>query len=148
MILDLLENLEKYISLNPLFEEVLSFIQSTNLDELENGKHLIKGEELFVNVQEAKGKTIDEAVLETHQKMIDIQIPLSGDESFGYLPCSELPEMEYNESKDMTLYPGVPSQSMITCKKGMFVIFFPFEGHAPCISSQNEFKKLIFKVKS
>ena len=148
MIIDLLDNFEKYISLNPLFKEVLTFVQSTNLNELETGKHLIKGEDLFVNVQEAKGKTPDEAVLETHQKMIDIQIPISGDESFGYLPCSELPEMEYNEFNDMTLYPGVPSRDIITCKKGMFVIFFPLEGHAPCISAQTEFKKMIFKVKS
>ena len=36
-------------------------------------------------------RVTDEAVLETHRKMIDIQIPLSGDETYGYTPAANLP---------------------------------------------------------
>ena len=91
MIIDTLENLGKYISLNPLFKDVVDFINSNDLNSLEAGKHYINGSDLFVNIQLAKGKTKDTALLETHKKMIDIQIPLSTSETFGYTPLCDLP---------------------------------------------------------
>lgn len=76
MIVDTLENLEKYVSLNPLFAEVVKFLKENDLNELEDGKHSIVGSDLFVNITTAHGKTVDEAVFETHKNMIDIQISL------------------------------------------------------------------------
>ena len=98
MVIDTLENLEKYASLNPLFKDVVEFIKANDLNTLEAGKHEIKGADLFVNVQVAKGKDKAAAVLETHKKMIDIQIPLSTSETYGYTPLCRLPEAEYNKS--------------------------------------------------
>ena len=147
MIIDTLENFENYIQLNPLFEKVAQFLKENDLNQLEVGKHLIAGEDLFVNIQLAKGKTEEEAVQETHKVMADIQIPLSGCETYGYIPACMLPEGEYNEDKDITKFPGVSSQSYVTCTQGMFAIFFPQDGHAPCITDKPELKKAIFKVK-
>lgn len=145
MVIDTLENLEKYVSLNPLFKDVVDFIKSNKLDFIETGKHQIKGADLFVNIQMANGRTKEEAVLETHKKMIDIQIPLSGPETFGYTPLCDLPEAEYNEEKDITKYTG-EADTYVTCKPGEFAIFFPQDGHAPCISDEDVIKKAIFKV--
>lgn len=145
MVIDTLENLEKYVSLNPLFKDVVDFIKSNDLDSLATGKHEIKGANLFVNIQIAKGKTKDAAVLETHKKMIDIQIPLSAEETYGYTPLCDLPETEYNAEKDVTKYAGL-ADTYVTCKPGEFAIFFPQDGHAPCISDKSEIKKAIFKV--
>ena len=39
-------------------------------------------------------------MLETHRKMIDIQIPLDNDETYGYTPLADLPEVEYNERSE------------------------------------------------
>jgi len=147
MIIDTLENFEKYLSVNPLFEKVAQFLSENDLNQLEEGKHFICGDDLFVNIQKAKGKTPEEAVQETHRVMADIQIPLSGNETYGYIPACMLPEGEYNEAKDITKFPGAASQSFVTCTPGMFAIFFPQDGHAPCISDQAELKKAIFKVK-
>ena len=145
MVIDTLENLEKYASLNPLFKDVVEFIKANNLNTLEAGKHEIKGADLFVNVQVAKGKDKAAAVLETHKKMIDIQIPLSTSETYGYTPLCRLPEAEYNEAKDITKYEGL-ADTYVTCRPGEFAIFFPQDGHAPCISDESEIKKAIFKV--
>ncbi len=147
MIIDTLNNFEKYISINPLFEEVAKFMLENDLATLEEGKYEIKGKDLFVNVTTAKGRTKEEAVLETHNVMLDIQIPLSCDETFGYTPREDLPEAEYNEAKDITKIPGLASQSYVTCRPGMFAVFFPQDGHAPCIAPQ-DIKKVIFKVKA
>lgn len=147
MIIDTLDNFGKYVALNPLFAEVEKFMQENNLEALEDGKYPIKDKDLFVNITTAKGKEPEEAVLETHRKMIDIQIPLDGDETYGYTPLSDLPEAEYNAEKDITKYEEM-AQSFIDCKPGMFAIFFPQDGHAPCISLAPEIKKAIFKVKA
>lgn len=145
MIIDTLDNLAKYVSLNPLFNDVVEFLKNNDLDKLEAGKTMIKGTDLFVNIQEAKGKTKEVALLETHKKMIDIQIPLSTSETFGYTPLCDLPEAEYNAEKDITKYEGL-AETYVTCKPGEFAIFFPQDGHAPCISDEPTIKKAIFKV--
>ena len=147
MIIDTLENLSKYVSLNPLFADVVAFLKSNNLQTMESGKYPIKDKDLFMNLQVAKGRSKEAAVLETHIEMIDIQIPLSCEETFGYTPLCDLPNFEYNAEKDITKYGDTKSQTFFTVKPGQFVIFFPQDGHAPCISDNAEIKKAIFKVK-
>lgn len=147
MIIDTLDNLEKYVSLNPLFAEVVEFLKANDLEELEDGKHAIKGADLFVNITTAHGKSADEAVFETHKNMLDIQIPLDNEETYGYLPLEKLPEAEYNEVKDVTKYPGAVASAYVTCQPGEFAIFFPQDGHQPCIG-QGDIHKAIFKVKA
>ena len=148
MIIDTLQNFEKYISINPLFDAVAEFLKNHPLDNLETGKHPILNEDLFVNIQIAQGKIQSEAVLETHRVMADIQIPLSGEETYGYTPAMDLPDAEYDEVNDLTKYPGEKPQSYVTCRPGMFAIFFPQDGHAPCITMAPEIRKAIFKVKA
>ncbi len=147
MVLDTIENLEKYVGMNPLFADVVKFIKENNLLALEEGKHYIKDKDLFVNITTAKGKTKEEAVMETHKNMLDIQIPLDAEETYGYIPLEEMPDAEYNAEKDVTKYPGLMGTSYVTCRPGMMAIFFPQDGHAPCIATQ-PVKKAIFKVKA
>ena len=148
MIIDKLENLKNYASVNPLFPKVVEFLQQNDLNALEAGKHEIVGKDLFVNIQMAKGRTPAEATIETHDKMIDIQIPLSGEETFGYTQRDQLPKAEYNAEKDITKIPDLAADSYVTCQPGMMAIFFPQDGHAPCITGFPEIKKAIFKVKA
>lgn len=148
MIIDTLENLKNYESLNPLFKDVVEFIENNDLAALEEGKHYIKDKDLFVNITTAKGRTREAAVIETHNRMIDIQIPLDVAETFGYTVREDLPCAEYNEEKDITKLPGVIADSYVTCRPGMFALFFPQDGHAPCISENAEIRKAIFKVKA
>jgi len=148
MVIDTLDNLAKYEAMNPLFKDVVEFINNNDLNALEAGKHEIKGKDLFVNITTAKGRTPDAAVLETHRNMIDIQIPLDAPETFGYTPLCRLPETPYNAEKDITKYGDLMAESFVDCQPGMFAIFFPQDGHAPCISMVPEIKKAIFKVKA
>ena len=146
MIIDRLENLSNYVSLNPLFADVVEFLKDHDLQTMEVGKYLIKDKDLFLNLTIAKGRAKEVAVLETHIEMIDIQIPLSCEESFGFTPLSDLPKLAYNAEKDVTLYGDLSAQTYLTLKPGQMAIFFPQDGHAPCISDHAEIKKAIFKV--
>lgn len=144
MIIDTLENLDKYATTNPLFAKAVEFLKSNNLEELPLGRTVLAGDDLFVNVVETPAKSKEEAKLETHKRMIDIQIPLTAVETMGYAPLCDLPETTYNETDDISFYPTEPQQ-YLTVKPGMFVVFFPQDGHAPAISP-TPFRKIIVKV--
>ena len=148
MIIDTLENLGKYATLNPLFADVVEFLNNNDLQTMEAGKYPIKDKDLFMNLQVAKQRTKETAVLETHINMIDIQIPVTCAETFGYTPLCDLPDYEYNAEKDITKYGDTKAQTYVTVNPGQFAIFFPQDGHAPCILEQVEVKKAIFKVKA
>lgn len=147
MVIDTLDKLEMYASLNPLFPKIIEFLKENDLKTLEPGKHVIEGKDLFVNILNTPGKTKETATMETHKNMLDIQIPINVDETFGYTPLERLPEAEYNAEKDCTKYPGTPGESFVTCKPGMMAIFWPQDGHQPCISEAENIHKAVFKVK-
>lgn len=147
MVVDRLENLKKYASLNPLFAQAMDFLAETDLNALEVGKIELKGKDLVVNIAQTAPKTKEEAKLETHNEFIDIQIPLSGTEIMGYTAAKDcLPaDAPYNAEKDLTFFEGL-AEDYITVKPGMFAIFFPQDGHAPGITPTGV-KKVIVKVK-
>jgi len=149
MIIDRLENLGKYVAMNPLFADVVEFLKGHDLNAMETGKYPIKDKDLFLNLTVAKGRAREDATLETHIEMIDIQIPLSCEETFGYTPQADLdlPGFEYNAEKDITKYGDTMAQTYVTLRPGQMAIFFPQDGHAPCIANEPEIKKAIFKVK-
>lgn len=148
MIIDTLDNLNKYAALNPLFADVIEFLNSHDIQTLEAGKYPIKDKDLFMNLQVAAGRSKEAAFLETHIEMIDIQIPISCAETFGYTPLCDLPDFEYNAEKDITKYGDTKPQTYVTVNPGQFAIFFPQDGHAPCITDEPEIRKAIFKVKA
>ena len=123
MIIDRLENIEKYASLNPLFKQAIDFLKAHDLNALEIGKIELQGK-------------------------IDIQIPLSGNETMGYTAAADCyPQTAtYNAEKDITFFDGL-AESYFTVKPGMFAIFFPQDGHAPGITPDGV-KKIIVKVKA
>ena len=148
MIIDTISNLYKYVGLNPLFADVVEFLKKNDLNTMEEGKHPILGDRLFVNITTTKARSEEEAILETHVEMVDIQLPLDADETYGYTPLQCLPESEYDAEKDISFYGDTKPQTYVTCQPGQMVIFFPQDGHAPCISEKPVIKKAIFKVKA
>jgi YhcH/YjgK/YiaL family protein len=148
MIIDTISNLYKYVGLNPLFADVVEFLKKNDLNTMEEGKHPILGDRLFVNITTTKARSEGEAILETHVEMVDIQLPLDADETYGYTPLKCLPESEYDAEKDISFYGDTKPQTYVTCQPGQMVIFFPQDGHAPCISEKPVIKKAIFKVKA
>ena len=50
MVIDTIDNLSKYVGLNPLFADVVAFLKANDLSKMEEGKHPIQGTDLFVNV--------------------------------------------------------------------------------------------------
>lgn len=132
---------------NPNYIKALEYMAGTDLSSLENGKHVIDGDKLFVNIVDSQLKTPEQARLEVHDKYIDIQVPLSKDESFGVKPRSECREAdgEFNAEKDILFYKDKDWET-VTVKAGEKIVFDPEIAHAPLIG-EGTIHKAIFKVK-
>lgn len=138
---------EKLLATNPYYAKAKEFIENNDLNALPLGKHLIDGEDLFVNVVDCQMKTKEEARLEVHDAYIDIQIPLSKGENYGVKPrsgCTQ-PEGEMDNEKDILFYAD-KVENVITAEAGEIVTFAPETAHAPLIG-EGMIHKVIFKVR-
>jgi YhcH/YjgK/YiaL family protein len=146
MIHDLLENSARFESLNPRFKQAFDFLKTTDLANLPLGILEIDGKNLYANVQEIEGKTSDSARMETHEKYIDIQVPISGIEKMGWIARKNLKQTvdKYNPEKDMALYDD-KTTNIIWVQPSEFVVFFPEDGHQPGMG-EGKWKKIILKV--
>ncbi len=147
MIIDTLDNADKYLSLHPRFAKAFEFIKSQNLEKIEPGKFEIDGKDLHAAVSLKDGVTRETAKAEAHNNYIDIQVCATGKEELGWKPRSKSvsPKEEYNIEKDVTFF----SDSMDTyfeLAAGQFAIFYPEDVHAPMIG-EGPVKKLVVKVK-
>lgn len=145
MIIDRIENIEKYGFLCPRFRQVTAFLKSNDLNAMPNGHHVIDGDDLFVNIVDSQPKARKDAKLETHNEMIDIQILLEGEEQHLYAPREILSEVPYDEANDISFYEEC-SNNAIDLRPGLAVIYFPEDAHAPAICDKT-IRKAIFKVR-
>ena len=149
MIIDTLNNSDKYVSLHPLFAKAFEYLKSQNLAALEDGKYEIDGDNLKVIVTNKNGMTAAEsaAKFECHNKNIDIQVCIKGVEQIGWKPRGDCRDQkgEYNPEKDVLFYNDAPDMHF-QLKDGQFVIFYPEDVHAPMIG-EGPIKKLVVKVK-
>lgn len=146
MIISPLSKAEKYYSLHPSFTKAFEFLQRPDLSFLAAGTYEIDGKNVFCILQEAKGRSRDEAKLEAHKKYIDIQYIVSGDETMGWKPtadCKEVAE-EYSIEKDIMFFNDVPDE-WNKVPAGSFTIFFPKDAHAPLVGNDT-IKKAVVKI--
>jgi YhcH/YjgK/YiaL family protein len=148
MIIDTLANGGKYAALHPNFKIAFDYLLTTDLAALEVGKFEI-ADGLKAIVSDNEGKTADVAAekFECHNKNIDIQVCIRGNETIGWKPRTDCtaPKGEYNDEKDVLFYADAPDMHF-DLKGGQFVIFFPEDVHAPMIG-EGLIKKLVFKVR-
>ena len=145
MIIDRIENIEKYSFLCDRFRQVADFLKANNLNEMPNGCHVIDADNLFVNIVNSQPKSRKDAKLETHDRMIDIQILLSGEEQHLFCLRKELSEAPYDETNDISFYEE-QTDNAIDLRPGLAVIYFPEDAHAPAICDK-VIRKAIFKVR-
>jgi len=149
MIIDSLDNAQKYFAVHPGFEKAFAYINGIDLAAAEPGKHDIEGDSLRAIFSSKEGMSAAESILkfECHNKHIDIQLCIKGKETIGWKPRSSCRAQkgEYNPDKDVLFYNDAPD-TYFGLTDGQFVIFFPEDVHAPMIGEE-EIKKLVIKVK-
>lgn len=133
--------------MNKYYEEAMRFMMENDLNAMENGKHVIDGDNLWVNIVENDLRALEDAKLEAHDKYIDIQIPLSGPETFGVKDRSECckPIGEMDRKNDIIFFDD-EIEEVLEAGVGQVVTFEPCDAHAPLIG-EGRIRKAIFKVR-
>lgn len=146
MILDSIDNAERYLSLLPAMRSIAAYVEANDIASLAEGRHDIDGDRLYVNVAYTDLRPLSQAALEVHNRYIDVQLVVEGEESFGWRQRSECcnAEGEFDAERDILFYRDTP-QTVYRLHAGQFTIFFPEDAHAPLIG-EGRVRKLIFKV--
>lgn len=137
-------------ALSPVIQRGLKFLTDTNLYELALGRHDIDGDNMFAQVSEYLTVPKENKCPEAHQKYIDIQCLVYGQEKVGV--CLLSPEYEVVEDKlaerDIIFYGAVGDEVDVTLTPDSYAIFFPADVHRPgYISTQvDRVKKVIVKI--
>jgi len=147
MVIDRLENFEKYLSLGPRISKALSYLKENDFSQFKAGEYDIDGRDIYAIVCDYALKPVSEGSLEGHRKYVDIQLLAQGGEKIGFVPRTDQDVLkEYDPEADYAFYSG--TSSLIRFEQGMFGIFFPDDLHMPGIGSPDEkVRKVVIKVR-
>lgn len=152
MIFDRLEMLLKQIKGNAnesVFEKLNQFLES-DLEQRKPGRYEIEGDSIFAFVSEYETKVLEDTIIESHQRYIDIQLLVSGEERLDCFTGSSLEvKTPYNKQDDAAFYyrpEQVPASVILT--PGVFVLFYPADLHSPQIAVKKSMpvKKVVVKI--
>lgn len=146
MIISTISQSYRYVGLHPLFNQLFDYINKTELSRLKPGRYDIAKEKLFAIVEHVPAREKEAAKLEVHQRYIDLQLVLQGDETMGWKPLADCqnPMAEYSKERDIRFFHDLPA-SYLFVPPGHFCIFFPEDAHAPLVG-RGEIRKVIFKI--
>ena len=134
MIIDSIENIERYLPLGNGLREAVDFLRREEIHTLPPGWHEVVPDSMRASVSNGPGRKRRGSRLETHRQHIDLQLILSGTDRMGWKPRStcRTPPGEYDETADVEFYDDEPDL-WFKLQPGMFVIFFPEDAHMPQI---------------
>lgn len=147
MVLDVLQQWERYTALHPALARAFDFLRDTDLASLAPGRHEIDGDALYVSIDHVDGRGRDGARLECHRAHIDVQVTIDGDEQIGWRPLAECRTADgaFDSARDVGFYSDRPDTWLIV-PRGTFAIFFPDDGHAP-LAGSGAVRKAIVKIR-
>ncbi len=147
MIYDKLSNLKLYKGMNPNLDTAIDYITSHDLNELPLGKTVVDGDNVYINVMDAKAFPVEERAYEVHKKYMDIQIDLAGVERIDTGDYTTMEMDDYNEEKDVA---KATAKDLAECLigPGNFIICMTGEPHKPNIAvcEDTVLKKAVCKV--
>ncbi len=138
--------------LHPVLDEAIRVLETTDFSNLSLGKHELKGNRMFMNIQEYDTKDVSEMMYEKHAAHIDVQYVISGDETIHWAASDDgrLPDDDRLESDDFALYQGLQPTGSVHMTEGTYLILFPGELHQPCVSPNpgRPVRKVVIKIRA
>lgn len=152
MILGNIEQLELVPYLPKELKEAIEFIRTEVHAQTPNDHYEIDGDDVFFMVSENEPRDLKTAQPEFHERYIDIQIVLEGEELFGICFQSGKEEQKLEdrlETDDIAFIKTPANEVTVLLRAGDFAIFYPNELHKPLgqtSSSTGLIKKVVVKV--
>ena len=147
MVIDVLEQADRYVHLHPSFGRAFEFLRTTDLATLAPGRHEIDGDAVYVSIDHVPGRGREGARLESHRAHIDIQLTIAGEEQIGWRPLAAcaMQDEPFDAERDVGFYRDRP-ETWLSVPPGMFAIFFPEDAHAP-LAGSGALRKAIAKIR-
>lgn len=150
MVLDHISNAPIYYSLSQRIAEGLALLADPAVRHAPAGRHEIRPDLLYYVVAEYTTKPAEQGMMEIHQKFLDIQYILNGQEYIYYSPLSYLrPTQPYDAKSDAALFAPRPTDTRLLLSADWFAIFWPNEPHAPAaaVVDPQPVRKIVVKVR-
>lgn len=148
MILDTITNAVFYSSLHPDFAEALELMQSLDFHTLPDGQIPCTNPNIRIFIGSEPMRSREAAYPEVHQYHVDIQIPISSSEGYGWIEKSRLKNgLGYDEQRDIEFFTDAPD-TWFEVVPGQFALFFPTDAHAPLVGNQPYIRKAVFKIRT
>ena len=132
-------------------QRALEYLCANDFKNMEDGTYPIEGEKMFAKVQRYETRLLESCRPETHQKYVDIQYVVEGEEYLGWCPFS--PDLRlaapYDDKLDVAFYEELIPESNLVLLPGSFAVLYPEDVHRPCGAVDNEpspVTKVVVKV--
>jgi len=148
MIRDTVENAAVYRGIHPGIDRVLKSIADGDFRRWDSGRNDIEADEIFCLIQEYR--TRSEGKIEAHNRYIDIQVMIEGNERINYAERSALDsDGDFDDESDIGFFRG--KGEPVYLNTGDFAVFFPGDSHAPGLTSTpgngpSGVRKAVYKV--
>jgi YhcH/YjgK/YiaL family protein len=144
------KDLERYKGISANMSAAIDYLLKNSTEDLPPGKVEID-DSMYMMVQHYDTRAWDKGKFEAHDKYIDIQFYLSGEEFVYVEDRSKLNVSEpYDEERDVVKFHDTDASLKLRMTPDTAAIFFPEDGHKPnCMigDKPEPVKKLVLKVK-
>ena len=151
MIVDHIQNIERYHGLSRGIDALIDWLASNDWRTLEVGRTEIDGNRVFANVMDATTRLADNAHYETHARYMDLQVDICGREAFQVAQGAVNEITPFSEEQDFGLCDAADEAVVFGCLgNGRFALFMAGEPHMPTLEfpgdGQRDVKKICFKI--
>jgi len=150
MIVSDLKHIERQAPIDPLLRKAIDFLRQPALLKLPDGRVEIEGDRVFAMVQRYETAFTSTPKFEAHQKYIDVQYIVEGEEIIGWAPLELMEITEaYDADKDFCFGTVASGQwTPVYLKQGQLAVLWPEDGHAPKLagSAPKPVMKIVVKV--
>ena len=148
MIKDKLKNAKIYHNLSENLKKGFLWLHETDLENIEDGRYEIEGEQVYASVQTYTTKS--EANYEAHRNYIDIQYLIKGKEFVGVTDLKNCETcIQYDEERDLEFFNCLKEDDYQYLREGEFLVLYPHDAHKPSMDYEGlkgEVKKVVVKV--
>jgi len=149
MIHDTFENIGRYCDAGEPLRMALDFAIGFDPSQ-PDGRYEIDGDGIFANVMSYATLAAEELRFEGHEKYIDIQIMLEGEEFMDVSLGQDLEiDTPYSAQGDAALFKAPRLFSTLLLRPGHFAAVFPGDLHQPSrfVESPKPVRKMVLKVR-
>ena len=138
---------DNYALCHKRLPEALAALKKLAGENPADGKYVIDGENIFASVMTYDTLPESEKKFEIHEKYIDIQYIIEGEEIIGEAKLDTLNPTD-GEGSDIAFFSMPKEYNRVHFKEGELAIILPREPHAPGVTykESHTVKKIVVKV--